>query len=78
VSTPGHQTPAAAPRGDAETRTQRRHLIRVRYAVRGVLALGIPASLAANMLPAEPNTYARTIAAWPPLDMSTREPARCL
>jgi Protein of unknown function (DUF2637) len=62
-----HDTTAAAPAGVDEARSQRRRLARVRYAVRGVLFLGVAASLAANMLHAEPNNYSRTIAAWPPL-----------
>lgn len=39
----------------------------VRYAVRGVLLVGVAASLAANMLHAQPNYYSRIISAWPPL-----------
>lgn len=42
-------------------------LLRLRWAVRGVLALGVAASIAANILHAEPNSISRTIAAWPPL-----------
>lgn len=42
-------------------------LRRIRWAVRAVLTLGIVASVAANVLHAEPNGIAQTIAAWPPL-----------
>lgn len=41
-------------------------LRRIRWAVRGALVLGIAASIAANVLHAEPNAVARAIAAWPP------------
>jgi hypothetical protein len=41
-------------------------LTRLRWAVRAALALGIAASIAANVLHAEPNDIARAIAAWPP------------
>ncbi|WP_207550224.1 MULTISPECIES: DUF2637 domain-containing protein [Parafrankia] len=44
-----------------------RRLRRVRWGVRGALALGVFASLAANVLHAEPNIVGRTIAAWPPV-----------
>lgn len=42
-------------------------LNRLRWAVRAVLVLGIAASVAANILHAEPNPISRTISAWPPL-----------
>jgi len=42
-------------------------LKRLRWAVRLVLALGIAASVAANILHANPNPISRTISAWPPL-----------
>lgn len=42
-------------------------LRRVRWAVRGTLALGVAASVAANILHARPNLVSQTIAAWPPL-----------
>jgi hypothetical protein len=42
-------------------------LKRLQWAVRAVLALGIAASVAANILHAEPNLISRTISAWPPL-----------
>lgn len=42
-------------------------LKRLRWAVRAVLTLGIAASVAANILHAEPNPISQTIAAWPPL-----------
>jgi hypothetical protein len=40
---------------------------RLRWAVRGVLALGIAASIAANVLHANPNPISQAISAWPPL-----------
>ncbi|HEX8630790.1 MAG TPA: DUF2637 domain-containing protein [Catenuloplanes sp.] len=42
-------------------------LRRIRWAVRGVLVLGVAASTVANTLAADPNGVSRTIAAWPPL-----------
>jgi hypothetical protein len=42
-------------------------LRRVRWAVRGSLVLGVAASVCANVLHANPNPIAQTIAAWPPL-----------
>ncbi|MFC3504092.1 DUF2637 domain-containing protein [Micromonospora krabiensis] len=44
-----------------------RHLTRLRWAVRAVLALGVAASIAANVLHARPNLISQVIAAWPPL-----------
>ncbi|GIJ69569.1 DUF2637 domain-containing protein [Virgisporangium ochraceum] len=44
-----------------------RQLRRVRWAVRAVLVLGVAASVAANILHADPNPIAQAIAAWPPL-----------
>ncbi|GIF78135.1 helix-turn-helix domain-containing protein [Asanoa siamensis] len=44
-----------------------RHLVRVRWGVRGALALGVAASVAANMLHADPNPISQAISAWPPL-----------
>jgi len=44
-----------------------RQLRRVRWAVRAVLTLGVAASVAANILHADPNPIAQAIAAWPPL-----------
>lgn len=43
------------------------HLRRIRWAVRAALALGVAASVAANVLHAEPTVVGRAIAAWPPL-----------
>jgi hypothetical protein len=40
---------------------------RLRWAVRLVLALGVAASVAANILHANPHPISQTIAAWPPL-----------
>ena len=42
-------------------------LRRVQWAVRGALALGVAASVTANVLHAQPNIVGRAIAAWPPL-----------
>jgi hypothetical protein len=44
-----------------------RQLHRVRWAVRACLTLGVAASVAANVLHAQPNPIAQAIAAWPPL-----------
>src|SRR3954447_23283105 len=43
------------------------HLRRVRWAVRATLALGVAASVAANILHADPNPVSQMIAAWPPV-----------
>lgn len=43
------------------------HLIRVRWGVRGALVLGVAASVAANILHANPNPISQAISAWPPL-----------
>lgn len=42
-------------------------LVRMRWAVRAALALGVAASTAANVLSAAPHPIARVISAWPPL-----------
>lgn len=42
-------------------------LHRVRWAVRATLALGVAASVVANILHAQDNPISQTIAAWPPL-----------
>ncbi|GAA2639150.1 hypothetical protein GCM10010399_85650 [Dactylosporangium fulvum] len=42
-------------------------LIRIRWAVRATLLLGVAASIAANVLHANGNPISQTIAAWPPL-----------
>ncbi|OKI45728.1 hypothetical protein A6A27_37955 [Micromonospora sp. CB01531] len=42
-------------------------LRRLRWAVRSTLALGVAASVAANVLHARPNPISQIIAAWPPL-----------
>lgn len=42
-------------------------LNRLRWAVRLVLTLGVAASVAANILHANPNPISRSISAWPPL-----------
>ena len=44
-----------------------RQLRRVRWAVRCTLVLGVAASVAANVLHAQPDPVAQIIAAWPPL-----------
>jgi hypothetical protein len=40
---------------------------RLRWGLRGTLALGVAASVAANVLHARPNPISQTIAAWPPV-----------
>lgn len=42
-------------------------LKRIRWAVRAALFLGVAASVAANVLHAQPNIISQTISAWPPL-----------
>jgi Protein of unknown function (DUF2637) len=42
-------------------------LARIRWAVRAALALGVGASITANVLHAQPTLVAQAIAAWPPL-----------
>jgi hypothetical protein len=42
-------------------------LKRIRWAVRAALFLGVAASVAANILHAQPNIISQTISAWPPL-----------
>jgi hypothetical protein len=42
-------------------------LHRLQWAVRGALALGVAASVTANVLHAQPSAVGRAIAAWPPL-----------
>src|SRR5262245_53210793 len=44
-------------------------LRRVRWAVRATLALGVAASVGANILHALPNPISQTIAAWPPISL---------
>src|SRR4029453_11299382 len=44
-----------------------RRLRRIRWAVRVTLAFGVAASVAANILHADPNPISQSIAAWPPL-----------
>src|SRR5258706_4118178 len=43
------------------------NLLRLRWAVRATLFLGVAASVAANVLHALPNPISQTISAWPPL-----------
>ncbi|MEV0428308.1 DUF2637 domain-containing protein [Micromonospora sp. NPDC050495] len=52
---------------DAPTRDSAAQLQRLRWAVRASLALGVIASVAANVLHARPNPISQIIAAWPPL-----------
>ncbi len=44
-----------------------RRLYRIRWAVRATLAFGVAASVAANVLHANPNPISQSISAWPPL-----------
>jgi hypothetical protein len=55
----------------AAVRARRRvaELVRLRWAVRGVLAFGLAASIAANVLHAPPNLTSQVISAWPPLSL---------
>jgi hypothetical protein len=50
-----------------ESPVQLPQLIRIRWAVRATLLLGMAASIAANVLHAEPNIISQVISAWPPL-----------
>lgn len=43
------------------------NVVRVRWAIRGVLTIGVAASTAANVLHAAQNPISQVIAAWPPL-----------
>ena len=61
AASPG--TPVAAGSGGDK------QLRRLRWAVRATLALGVAASVAANVLHARPNPISQIIAAWPPLAM---------
>lgn len=67
VRTLGHPgTPAAAkpaPAGPAE----RKSLVRIRWGVRLVLALGVAASIAGNVLHAQDRFISQVISAWSPL-----------
>src|SRR5688572_11036804 len=55
----------------AAVRAHRRvgELVRLRWAVRGVLTVGLAASIAANVLHARPDPTSQMIAAWPPLSL---------
>jgi Protein of unknown function (DUF2637) len=44
-----------------------RQLIRIRWAVRGVLTIGVAVSLAANILHADADPISKAISAWPPI-----------
>src|SRR3954452_3036824 len=55
--------PAAGTPGPGEAA----HLLRVRSGVRAVLVLGVAASVAGNVLHAEPTIVGRSIGAWSPL-----------
>lgn len=56
---------------DAALRAHRRvgELVRLRWAVRGVLTFGLAASIAANVLHARPDLTSQLISAWPPLSL---------
>jgi hypothetical protein len=60
-------SPYATETADAQAVARSGHISALRWAVRGVLLLGVTASLAANMLHAQPSPEARIIAAWPPV-----------
>jgi hypothetical protein len=54
-------------RGQAAVHMPLSQLRRVRWAVRATLTLGVSASVAANILHAQPSLIAQVIAAWPPM-----------
>src|SRR2546421_3520744 len=60
----GHRPTPAATTG---TRPRLAQLRRFQWAVRATLAVGVAASVCANVLHARDNPIAQTIAAWPPL-----------
>jgi hypothetical protein len=69
ISSPSTSTNALAPASAGRTvpGEEIAHLYRVRTGVRAVLALGVAASVAANVLHAEPTIVGRVIGAWSPL-----------
>ncbi|SCG38154.1 DUF2637 domain-containing protein [Micromonospora coxensis] len=64
---PAANTPDPSPTAVGDIAAQGKHLRRLRWAVRATLALGVAASVAANVLHAHPNPISQIIAAWPPL-----------
>jgi hypothetical protein len=69
---PGGEGTAEHPRAarlghHEEISVQLPQLRRIRWAVRAALFLGVAASVAANVLHAQPNPISQTISAWPPL-----------
>src|SRR5689334_9714959 len=54
-------------RADRPSDSRLTQLRRFQWAVRAALALGVAASVCANVLHAQHNLIAQTIAAWPPL-----------
>ena len=67
TATPVPGTPARPPSTGAETAEVTTNLKRVRWTVRATLLLGVAASVAANILHANPNLISQAIAAWPPV-----------
>lgn len=63
VDTHRHPSPKA---GDGH-RDQARQLRSIRWGIRATLALGVAASVAANVLHARPSPVSQAIAAWPPV-----------
>jgi hypothetical protein len=63
----GDGCPSTTRRRQAAVYVPLRQLRRVRWAVRVTLTLGVSASVAANILHAQPSLIAQVIAAWPPL-----------
>lgn len=59
--------PQASSAGHPGTPADREHLLRVRWAVRLVLVLGVAASIAGNVLHARDNLISQVISAWSPL-----------
>ncbi|MGA5306528.1 DUF2637 domain-containing protein [Micromonospora taraxaci] len=60
-------TPQVARVGHPGTPADRKQLLRVRWAVRAVLALGVAASIAGNVLHARDELISQVISAWSPL-----------
>ena len=67
TTSPPHPGPARYAGPTPPTGAGAGRLSRLRWAVRAVLALGVAASIAANVLHARPNLISQLIAAWPPL-----------
>ena len=64
---PVGSSPQVAPVGHPGLPADRKQLLRVRWAVRAVLALGVAASIAGNVLHARDELISQVISAWSPL-----------